>query len=336
MRLKTPSFWYRRPGAAAPVLEYALTPLSWIYAAGHAVNQNFSQSQKAAMPVICVGNLVAGGSGKTPAAIALMELVREKKIARNPYFLTRGYGGAERGPAVVDYFKNTAEHVGDESLLLARSAYTIVAADRVAGANFAKEKSSDLLILDDGLQNGSLHKDISFVVIDGAVGFGNGRLLPAGPLREPLDAGIARADAFILTGKDKAGVNEILPADKPVFTASVQVPESLRPDPTRRYIAFAGLGRPEKFYHLLQSLDLNIAGWHAFPDHYQYTPEDMQKLAQEAKEKDATLITTEKDHKRLPTGRTEAEVTQLPIRLEWHEVDALAAFLSEKLAARTS
>lgn len=336
MRLKTPSFWYRREGAKAPVLEHALTPLSWIYAAGRAVNQNFVQPKYASVPVICAGNLVAGGSGKTPAAIALLELAREKKLARNPYFLTRGYGGEVRGPVVVDYFKNTAADVGDESLLLAKTAYTVVAADRAAGAELAKDHGADLLVLDDGFQNPGLNKDVSFVVIDGMVGFGNRKLLPAGPLRESLESGIARADGFILIGKDKAGVNEILPADKPVFTASVNVAEERKPDTGKKYVAFAGLGRPEKFYHLLQSLNLDIAGWHAFPDHYRYTQEDIERLSREAREKGAILITTEKDHKRLPTGKNESEIMSIPIRLEWDNPDALADFLAQKLAARRS
>ncbi len=331
MRLKTPSFWYRHSDHAAPLQEIALTPLSWLYEAGHQINQSRYKPEKADIPVLCVGNLVSGGSGKTPVAISLMQLITGGKIADKPHFLTRGYGGSEKGPLLVDYFHHNSEEVGDESLLLAKAAFTVVSRDRPKGAHLAKENGGDMLIMDDGLQNPSLHKDISFVVIDGASGFGNRKLLPAGPLREPLRQGFEKADAFVLIGKDKTGVLRTLPENKPVFHAHVEVPEDHKPSTTSSYVAFAGLGRPEKFYHLLQKLHLNVESWHPFPDHYNYTPADIFALIKEAKEKNATLITTEKDFQRLPEEEWGVNIAQLPINLVWEDEKAVLEFIKSNL-----
>ena len=336
LKLKTPSFWYRRLSSAAPLCELALTPLSWIYSAGHRINTAYRKSQKANIPVICVGNLVAGGSGKTPVAISLMQLLSSGKLAQKPHFLTRGYGGSKKGPLLVDYFKNKAQEIGDESLLLAKTAFTILSTDRPAGANLAEEKGADMIVMDDGLQNLSLHKDISFVVIDGASGFGNGKLLPAGPLRETFQEGFAKANAFVLIGSDKTGVVDLLPKDKPVFYAHVEVPEDQKPPTTKPYIAFAGLGRPEKFYHLLQKLHYDIVGWHPFPDHYVYKPEDIYQLIEEAKTKNATLITTEKDFMRLPEEDWRTDIIQLPIELVWEDDKAILAFMRLHLQQTSS
>ncbi len=331
LKIKTPSFWYRRPDTKPPLLETILTPLGWAYNTGHKMNTARRKTQKAAMPVICVGNLVAGGSGKTPVALSLMQMIVGVRLAQKPHFLTRGYGGNEKGPLLVDYFKHSAAEVGDESLLLARAGFTIVSADRPAGALLATEKDADLVIMDDGLQNPSLHKDISFVVIDGASGFGNGKLLPAGPLRETLEDGLNRADAFVVIGKDKTGACARLPKGKPVFSAHVEVPDDRKPMTTKPYVAFAGLGRPEKFYHLLQKLNCEVKGWHPFPDHYNYKPENIYKLIDEAKEKNALLITTEKDFIRLPEENWDMEIIQLPIRLAWEDEKAVTDFVSGRL-----
>lgn len=331
LKLKTPSFWYRRQDSAPPPQELLLTPLSWAYGTAHRANMAWHKSEKSGIPIICIGNLVTGGSGKTPVALSLMQLITGNKLSQKPHFLTRGYGGTQKGPLLVDYFKNTAAEVGDESLLLAKTSFTILSANRPAGAHHATQNGADLIIMDDGLQNPSLHKDISFVVIDGAAGFGNGKLLPAGPLRETLPAGLKKADAFILIGKDKTGVVSILPKDKPLFHAHVEVPEDRKPPTTKSYIAFAGLGRPEKFYHLLQKLHYKIKSWHPFPDHYVYKPGDIYKMIKEAKSTNATLITTEKDFIRLPEEEWGADILQLPIQLVWENEKEVLAFISARL-----
>lgn len=330
MPLKTPSFWYRKAGHPAPALEWLLRPFSALYACAHFVNQALRRPDKAALPVLCVGNVVAGGSGKTPAAIAIHGILRRHGLAEAPWFLTRGYGGRLSGPVVLGGDHTPAE-AGDESLLLLRRGATVLAHDRKAGAALAARSGASLVIMDDGLQNRSIRKDISFMVIDGAAGFGNARLLPAGPLRERLESAFARTDAFIIVGKDLRDTALSLPPEKPLFTAHVRgiVPEAL--DPAAPVVAFAGLGRPEKFYHLLQHMGAHIAGWHGFADHHVYTQAELQALAREAKEKDAALLTTEKDMVRLAGFTPDVPFHALPIELVFDDEKALVDFLRFRL-----
>jgi tetraacyldisaccharide 4'-kinase len=270
-----------------------------------------------------VGNMVAGGAGKTPVALALMELIQKQNLAKAPYFLTRGYGGSECGP--VQAAGQTSDQIGDESLLLARHAPTIVSANRAAGGKLAAAQGADLIVMDDGLQNPGIAKDLRFVVIDGTMGFGNGKLLPAGPLRAPLDKNLKSANAFVLIGDDTRNIKEMLPPRTPVFEATLQVITT--PDASKRYIAFAGIGYPEKFFNFLtQDVKLNVIENISFPDHLPYSTEDIDALKQKAKLAQAELITTEKDFMRIPAAARE-DLHVLPVRLAWKEEAALAKFL---------
>lgn len=332
MRLKTPSFWYAPPRPEA----FILMPFSLLYQASHRLRQYAISPFRAAMPVLCVGNLVTGGSGKTPASIALMALVKAEHLATAPGFLTRGYGGKEYGPALVDPTAQTACETGDEPLLLARHAPVIVSKNRKNGALFARKYGLDLLIMDDGLQNPTLHKDIRLIVIDGDSGFGNGLTLPAGPLREPLRTGLAKADAFILIGEDRRNVKALLPKNIPLFEASLEIAAQDILKRQTPYVAFCGLGRPEKFRKTLERANINIVSWHAFPDHYVFTARDLASLADEAKKCGARLITTEKDAVRIPADiGQELPLDILPVRLVWQNEEALRIFLKQKLAARS-
>lgn len=304
MKMKTPAFWYAPRGW----MSAALVPLAGLYALGRAVHGR-PVAPPPPLPVICIGNIVAGGSGKTPAARALMALVRAHDIARDPVFLTRGYGG-------------------DEARLLERDAPTIVAADRRQGLREAAARDCGLVIMDDGFQNPHIRATVNLVVIDGAAGFGNQCLLPAGPLRERLDKGLARADGFILIGTDRHNVRRILPAAKPVFTARIEPVPAAAPDRTRRYIGFAGLGRPEKFHDTLRGCGLDVVHFVAYPDHYAYRPRDIAQLTALGRALDAVLITTEKDAMRLPASFT-PEI--LPIRLQYDDPAALLSFVRERL-----
>jgi tetraacyldisaccharide 4'-kinase len=321
MRLRTPDFWYRR--GASP-LSSALLPASLLYRLGHKIHQRGATPYKASVPVICVGNIVAGGSGKTPAALALAALLKQKGIAHTPYFLTRGYGGTMPGPALVEPH-HTAAQAGDEPMLLSRTAPTIVSADRAGGAKLATRKGADAVIMDDGLQNPGLAKTIKFVVVDGATGFGNKRLLPAGPLRTTLKAGIAMADAFIVIGG--AAPPEVAASGKPVFSAALET--DWRPDPGAGYIAFSGLGRPEKFFHTLRDRGADLKDVFSFPDHHPYNDADMKSLGDEAVRHSARLITTEKDAVRLPPGQA---VDVMPVTLRFADEGAVAAFLKSRWA----
>ena len=320
MPFKTPKFWYAPMGLKA----YALTPLAWLYQIGHRLNQAFKPAPyKANIPVICIGNAVAGGSGKTPTAIAVMALIKENNVVQNPVFVTRGYGGTNQDAYEVDVQNYDVTASGDEAYLLAQHATTIIAKNRADGAKLAESLGADLIIMDDGLLNNSLHKDITFLVIDRAVDFGNSKTIPAGPLREPLSRILPKSDAVICIGA-------ALHSDKPVFEATI-ISEAKTIDTTQKYIAFAGLGRPEKFKHTLEDLGADILGWHEFADHHAYSADEINDLQKEANTKNATLITTEKDHIRLPTS-LKSQVQTLAITLEIKGKKSLTDFLNGQLS----
>lgn len=300
--MKTPSFWYRPPDTPPTLAERLLGPFSAIYRLLYTLHQHSKIAHISDIPVLCLGNLVAGGTGKTPAALAVLDMVKSRNLAHNPVFLSRGYGGAETGPLLVDTKQHSAWDVGDEPLILARQAPTIVSADRAEGAKFAAAKGADLIIMDDGLQNPGLQKNLRLIVINGEMGFGNLRLLPAGPLRQPLARGLQNADGFILIGEDRRGITGLLPEGKPLIRAAIQPhPLTPTPSPGLRYLAFAGLGYPEKFFSFLrQTVGLNVVETVKFADHYPYEKNDLIVLGEMAKAHDARLITTEKDSMRLP------------------------------------
>lgn len=325
MTLKTPLFWYRPPNQKPGIVEEMLMPLSALYRLGYEIHQATGRREKFPVPIICIGNINAGGTGKTPTALAIMDLIRKNGLAQNPFFMSRGYGGGEIGPLLVDPEKHTAWHTGDEPLILASYAPTIVAASRADGITFAIRKNADLVLMDDGLQNPHIARDIKIVVINGDMGFGNGRMIPSGPLREPLQKGLKKADAFIFIGNDTRNTKSILPADKPCFTTSLQLAE---PPPPGRYFAFAGIGYPQKFFNFLRDSGINEVGTESFADHYPFTAEDIARLRQKATAANAELITTEKDYMRLPdkTG-----IHALRTSLSWDNAPALVKFLQERL-----
>ncbi len=322
MPLKTPSFWYQPKG----LISTLLLPLSWLYQAGHSLHQAFQKkAYKAQIPVLCVGNAIAGGSGKTPTVIALVQLLKKHKIAKTPFILMRGYGGKIKESTLVDLSKHTARDVGDEALLLARYAPTIIGGNRATSAKLAENNGADILLMDDGLQNNRLFKTLSFLVVDRQIDFGNGRTLPAGPMREPLRKLLPKVQAIICLGRP-------FHSDLAVFEANIVPTKTL--DTNKNYIAFAGLGRPEKFKITLEEMNLNLVGWHAFADHHPYNAEDIKQLQQEAKDKNATLITTEKDHMRLPSEFAK-QVQTLPIALNFKDSHALLSFIQKEIEVQS-
>lgn len=290
--MRAPEFWQRR--GIVPAL---LSPAAAVY--GMVQRRKFRRvfSQRISIPVICIGNAVAGGAGKTPVAIAIARQLQSdgKEVA----FLLRGYGGSEKGPLRVNPLKHSHRQVGDEALLLAQTASTYVARDRVAGARMAEADGTDVIIMDDGFQNPSLHKDLSFLVIDGAYGIGNGKLLPAGPLRERLNDAAGRAQAVILIGDDATGICQQLPAALPVIPVSLQTEAPANAKPV---FAFAGIGRPEKFFRSLVETEYDVIGVKAFADHHSYTIKELDRLLNEAKRYQAVPVTTTKDWVRLPVA----------------------------------
>ncbi|MGB4056569.1 MAG: tetraacyldisaccharide 4'-kinase [Alphaproteobacteria bacterium] len=330
MKLKTPDFWYRK-NETVPAIEKILTPFSLLYRIGYELHQRSATPQKADIPVVCIGNINAGGTGKTPTALALMETLRETGVAKNPFFLLRGYGGGERGPLRVDPARHDSWATGDEALILAAFAPTIIAADRAQGVQLALKQNADLVLMDDGLQNPGIHKDIKIVVINGEMGFGNGKMIPAGPLREPLEKGMTRADIFILIGDDKRNTAAILPKDKPLIRAKLEPGNAIAFDKTKKYLAFAGLGYPKKFFNFLsEKIGLNIVKTISFSDHHPYTEQDLKTLHDLATKWEAELVTTHKDFLRLPKipGVT---VHTAEVKLIWESPSELSAFLTSRL-----
>ncbi|HVZ28126.1 MAG TPA: tetraacyldisaccharide 4'-kinase, partial [Rhizomicrobium sp.] len=283
-------------------LALLLAPLGSLYGMSVMKKARSASPFRAPVKVICVGNLTAGGSGKTPVAIAIAEhlAAQRKKV----FFLTRGYGGWEQGPIIVS--SHSVDDVGDEALLLARTAPTVVARDRAAGAKLAAANGADVIVMDDGHQNFSLAKDLSLVVVDGASGFGNRLMIPAGPLREPVAQGLARADAVIIVGD---GAPDLQNFSGPVLRAKLE-PEKMDLS-GKPVFAFAGIGRPEKFVATLRALGAEIKATQFFPDHHPYTPAEIATLKSSAG--GTMLITTEKDLVRLSPDMAKG-ITALKVR----------------------
>lgn len=324
--MRPPAFWQGDRWIAR-----ALGPASCLYAQAAAWRQRRASPQRAAVPVVCIGNLVSGGAGKTPTALAVARALLAE--GRRPVFLTRGYGGRTKGPLRVDPAAHNAALVGDEPLLLAGTAPVVVSADRVAGARAAIAAGADVVVMDDGFQNPHLAKDLSILVFDAAVGLGNGRVLPAGPLRERPQAALARAQALLVVGEEPDTVVRQLGALAPHLPLL-----SARLEPTgpafagRRVLAFAGIGRPQKFFDSLLRSGAELVATRAFPDHHRYRPAELAGLRSEAARLQATLVTTEKDLVRLPPAERRG-IEALAVELVFADREALARLLAPLLSA---
>jgi tetraacyldisaccharide 4'-kinase len=279
--------------------------------------------------VVCVGNINVGGTGKTPTVIALLEILRDQGITA--HVVSRGHGGSEIGPLLVDERKHSADEVGDEPLLISAFGPCWVAKDRTAGAKAAIEAGAQAILLDDGFQNPSLHKDLSIVVVDAEIGFGNGRVMPAGPLREPLTDGLSRADVVIPIGSPAAQKRLSAQVTNPIWPGELRALETGMDWSGTRFIAFAGIGRPGKFFATLEALGANVVATHAFPDHAPYTDTILQRLKAEAKAKSAQLVTTEKDMARLPVD-FRRDALALPVRLVFKDPEVVKSVLKDLTA----
>ncbi len=320
--MRAPEFW-RHDGCLARLL----APFAAVYAAGGRMRRRLALPARVPVPIVCVGNLVAGGAGKTPVAASLGRWLRER--GRNVHFLAHGYGGHARGPLLVAPERHDVATVGDEALLLARRAPTWVARERAAGAEAAAAAGADIVVMDDGFQNPSIYKDVSLVVVDGTYGFGNGRVIPAGPLREPAAEGLARADAIVLLEPVETDVLRALPASLPRLEARLE-PTGAAALAGQSVVAFAGIGRPEKFFATLERIGCRIVARHAFADHHRYRPAEIRRLVAEAEALGAHLVTTAKDGVRLP-AESRTRVTILEVELAWRDDAALERVLAPAL-----
>lgn len=323
--MKEPAFW-RLPPHRFSLASRALSVLSPLYAAATRKKVN-ETGYRAQVPVICVGNINAGGTGKTPTVIAMVQRLLDRGYT--PHVVSRGYGGKLVGPLSVDPSKHSAADVGDEPLLIAAFVPVTVAKNRAAGVQHAEHLGADVIVLDDGLQHGKVARDANIIVVDATRGFGNGRVIPAGPLREPVATGMARGDVLISIGNDTAQQQF---SDNWAGLVSIpRIRAQLEPLQTGmdwaglNVLAFAGIGHPEKFFATLKTLGATLLRAEALADHQPLSLQLMKRLEVDALTMGAQMVTTEKDAVRLPASFRQKVIT-LPVRLEpedWAQIDAM-------------
>lgn len=336
--------WVARIWAETGGMARVLSPFAHLYGLATGARMRRAPTGRVAIPVIAIGNFTVGGAGKTPTVDALVAMARARGLT--PAVVTRGYGGRLRGPMTVDLAIHGAVDVGDEALLHARLAPTIVARDRLAGARVAERLGADLVLLDDGFQNPRLAKDLALVVVDAAAGLGNERVMPAGPLRAPLAVQIERADAVVIIDNGESVhpsterlIRQVEALDLPVFGARLA---ARNPGVVagRRVVAFAGIGRPGKFAATLAACGAQVVDFVAFPDHHRFSDEEATDLLQRAAAADADLVTTTKDAARLtedagPIARLIRSVRIVEIALLFDESERLDALLDTVMRPRT-
>jgi tetraacyldisaccharide 4'-kinase len=325
--MREPRFWH----GPSSWKSHLLRPLGALYGA-IAANRFKHRGLDAGIPVLCVGNYHVGGAGKTPTVLALAKLLRE--LGERPVVLSRGYGGKLRGPVKVDPARHAASDVGDEPLMMASQLPVVVARQRADGVPLAKSLGASVILMDDGFQSPAVAKDASLIVIDGSRGLGNGRVIPAGPLRAPLKPQLARTDALVVVGDGTAA--EVVAADiaaqgKPVLRAHLQPDATqvaaLRGQPV---LAFAGIGDPARFFATLESCGIEVARRRAFPDHHPFAPGEIEDLVAEATRDGLTLVTTEKDLARLRPELAQA-IVPFAVTLEFEDAAQLRKFIAARL-----
>jgi len=305
--IKTPRFWKKKS-----IIAWLLYPISLLYRLITKIRSDFAKPYKSKIPVICIGNVTAGGAGKTPAAIAIARICQD--IGKKPVFLSRGYGGRINTPTLVTA-GHTAKDTGDEPLLLSRHADTLIAKDRADGAKFIEDKGYDVIIMDDGFQNPYLAKTLSLLVIDGHYGIGNGFVLPAGPLREPLSRALHRCHGVVMIGDNKHSIKH----NKPLLNAHIKICDN-NLDTESDYLAFAGIANPLKFFKTLSSNGFRVKDAIPFPDHYSYSKQDINRLTSMAEKNNCKLITTEKDLVRIDKNH---DIKTLAIELVFEDENKL-------------
>lgn len=316
--MKTPDYWQSNT-----LISKILAPVSFIYGFLTQLRLKLHKSPKAEVPVICVGNITAGGTGKTPVSLAIAKMLINDVY--HPFFVTRGYGGKIKN-VMVNNKKHSAQEVGDEPLLLSAQAPTVVNPNRYEGAKLAIKEGADLIIMDDGFQNPSLKKDLSFLVFDGNYGIGNGKIIPSGPLRETFENGTKRADALIIMGEDK---HHLAKRTKlPTFFAHLETVQTALE--VRNVIAFAGIGHPQKFYHTLGEQGFNVIKTFDFPDHHFYNKKELENILAEAQKLNAEVYTTSKDFVKIPHS-LQNDIKVLEVAVVWEKPEKLLAFIKSSL-----
>lgn len=315
--IKTPVFWNNKG-----VVSTALLPLATIWATATHLRDRLAKQVSADLPVICIGNLTAGGTGKTPLVSLLYDQLIE--AGKSPVIMSRGYGGSQKGPLWVDGMLHTAADCGDEPLMLAEGRDVIIGRDRVLAAQAISNRGiHDIILMDDGLQHPYLAKDMTIGVFDGSAGIGNGRLLPAGPMRVAFDDGVASLDIAFINGDDEHDLTKAINGRVPIMTGNVVADPTIIADlGDAPLLAFAGIGRPQRFFRTIEKVGGNLVQSLAFADHHPYTQSDLTRLQEDAIRLGASLITTQKDWIRLPTEWRE-RISFLPITMQTDAIDEL-------------
>jgi len=292
--LKAPKFWYTKKDT---FISNSLYPLSLLFRLGTKIRNLISKEKIANIPIICIGNIVVGGAGKTPVALKIGSML--KKGGYNPHFVSKGYGGLEKNNTLIKKW-HSLKSVGDESLLLSEVAPTWVGVDRNKSFKLAKMKGADCIILDDGFQNPTLQKDFSIVVINGEQGFGNKRVMPSGPLRESINRGLSRTNLIITIGKISDEIKNKIPKNIPTIKALFKINNEQKILTGQKIIAFAGIAYPEKFFNSLRNQKAKIIKEVSYPDHHMFNENDLLYLAEIANKNQSILVTTKKDFVRIP------------------------------------
>lgn len=330
--MREPGFWYRPPSWISRLL----WPVGALYGAVAGVRMQ-REGFDAGIPVLCIGNYHVGGAGKTPLVLALAMMLRG--LGEIPVVLSRGYGGRLRGPVKVDPIRHAAEDIGDEPLMLARRVPVVVARDRVSGVALARSLAASVILMDDGFQNPAIAKDASLIVIDGDRGLGNANVIPAGPLRAPLQQQLARTDALIVIGDGAAAATvaaDIAARGKPVLSAHLRADDaSVAALRGKRVLAFAGIGDPQRFFRTLRDSGIDVVSERDFADHHPYSQGEIEALVAAADRDALTLVTTEKDLARLRRdGGLPAfakAIVPFAVTLEFDDVAALRRLVSDRL-----
>ncbi|KQZ16639.1 tetraacyldisaccharide 4'-kinase [Mesorhizobium sp. Root552] len=317
MASESPPFWWEKPDWRA----FALSPLSFTYGFVAGRRMHTAKREKIAAPVLCVGNFTVGGTGKTPVAIALAR--QAKRMQLKPGILSRGHGGGFSSPHLVDPSHDSAKHVGDEPLLLAEHAPVAVTPNRAAGAQLLIDRHGcDFLIMDDGFQSARIHIDYALVVVDARYGLGNGRVIPAGPLRARVVDQLVYTSSLLKMGEGTAAdrvIRQAARAGKPIYEARTR-PRGRKAFAGKRFLAFAGIGHPDKFFDTVAGTGAVVVLSRAFPDHHVYGEDELAELLKTARDNEMRLITTAKDAARLRHGAASAEFLEM---LDILEIDAV-------------
>jgi tetraacyldisaccharide 4'-kinase len=316
--MKAPNFWH-----TDGIIPKLLEPAAHFFNLISIINRTLISGINIGVPIICVGNIVSGGAGKTPIALSIGKILGQKY---NVGFLTRGHGGSIIGPVQVKTNHHAIDEVGDEALLLTKVAPTWVSKNRKEGALLAKAAGIEVIIMDDGFQNPSVHKDLSLIIIDGPYGFGNGRVIPAGPLREKISNGLIRADIIVVIGECSKSTKLQFPSDLPVFYASITPDKSNTVFSNKNVVGFAGIGRPQKFLTTLKDMGLNVLDFISFPDHYRFSEIEIYNLHSKAIKLNARLVTTAKDLTRVPKNVTHL-CKPITVSIDWEDEPRLKELL---------